>query len=174
MNRRALIVMFLIIVASLGGNQAEHLDDLGPLPPIETISLNAPLQLDEVNEKKQKLKLKNTPKEISKSLEEKNFPLLPIVAFLLAGAIYVFVVNQSKRVVPKKRPTPLTHEERLTKADELLKKANEILSEQEMVELFSLLDPIAEALSDPQKYLIFAEQAKFAGYKLKKIDITFV
>lgn len=174
MKYRNLPFLLIFFTVSLLGNQAEHLDDLGPLPPIETLSLNAPLQMNEGNETKQKLRLKNSPAELTKKLEEKKFPFLTLAGLLLAGAIYAFVTIQKKRMIPQVTVSPMTNEERLRKAREIVQSTGEILSDREANELFFLLDPLVETLPEPQKYLILSEQAKFAGHKLRKTDITFV
>lgn len=163
-----LIIAFLFFTFNLIG-EIDSNESLSALPPI-SISLDAPIQIDENNSIHQRYFIEETPKRLEATLKNKQFPIEFILLVLALGVGYL-----AFKKLPTSRDQPpkplLTPTERVESAWNLLSHANETLSSQEALSFFSLMDPLAKLSAEPSHYSQFSEQVKFAAYTPKKSEL---
>ena len=157
--------VLIFILSLFSGLVAE---ELAPLPPIG-ISLTAPIQIDDDNKQEQQNVLKMTPNNVKRALISKRFPL-EILGLFLFLMILKTLWNKREPSIPKIEIPEITAAQRLNEAQQILTQAGDTLSSEQSLALFRLLDPIATALPEPEKYLVIAERVKFAGHALKKSE----
>ncbi len=159
------VYFFALFVLGVRGLVGE---EIHPLPPI-TISLNAPIQIDDTNREEQEKVLKTTAERVQAALRQKRFPIEGLL--LILGLVFLrFVLKRQKpQIVIEPQPS-LTPTERIERAAIILSHAGEALSEKESLAIFHLLDPVAQTLPEPGKYRELADRAKFAGYTVKKSE----
>lgn len=165
---RLKVIIFLLFFWGCLAAQEEKFS-VGPLPPIG-ISLNAPLQIDEGNTDAQELFIESTPQRLTSLIKVKEFP----IEVLLLLSFFILTYFLATKMLPAPTvnvPPPLTEDQRIEIAQQILTNADEVLSNEEALSLFKVLDPMIESLPDPQHYLQTAEQVKFAGMPLKKTEM---
>lgn len=162
------VLALILLMGSVYGE--EELYSVGALPPIGN-SLNAPIQIDEKNTHAQEQFLTSSNERARKLLSTKRFPIEILLAIF--GVAFAAIIASRIKPQPKivEKP-PLTDEERYQLAQSILLNAQDELTNEEAMSLFSLLDPIADTFAEQEHYFSIAEQVKFAGVPLKREDLT--
>lgn len=163
------VILLLCFLASVYGEDLLE-KPLGPLPPIG-ISLDAPIQIDEQNLNAQHRYTSDTPKKLEELIQNKEFPTKALLLALAAAGIYLAIKYRPTAQEEEELP-PMTPDERITKATELLSNADDVLTNNEALLYFNLLDPLATGRKDLLEYFEYAEQVKFAAFPAKKTEMA--